>query len=48
VFRDGRAPGTGTELVDAVVALDLDGDGWWGFGGAESRQVTAVRSHLRR
>jgi len=48
VLRNGREPGTGTELVDAVLALDLGGDGWWAFGGAESRQVTAVRKHLRR
>jgi NADPH-dependent ferric siderophore reductase len=48
VLRNGRDPGTGSELVDTVVALELDGDGWWAFGGAESRQATAVRRHLRR
>jgi NADPH-dependent ferric siderophore reductase len=47
LHRDGREPGTGDAFVAAVRDLDLDGS-WWAFGGAESRQITAVRSHLRR
>jgi NADPH-dependent ferric siderophore reductase len=27
---------------------DAGGTEWWAFGGAESRQITAVRKHLRQ
>lgn len=47
VSREGREPGTGTQLLDAVVALDLDVTGLYAYGAAESREVTAVRKHLR-
>lgn len=46
--RNGLERGTGTLLVDAVSALDLDpNDGLYAYGGGESRLVTAVRKHLR-
>lgn len=48
VFRGADPPGTGTRLVDAVRHLELDVDGCYAFGGAESRQIAAVRAHLRR
>lgn len=48
VDRDGAPPGTTTLLPDAVAALDLDVDGLYAYGGAESRAVTAVRKLLRR
>ncbi|WP_370328473.1 SIP domain-containing protein [Euzebya sp.] len=47
VFRDGEPAGTGTGLVDAVRGLDLDLDGLYAFGAAETRQIAAVRHHLR-
>jgi NADPH-dependent ferric siderophore reductase len=47
IDRDGRPAGLGTAFVDTVRAIDLSGDGWWAFGGAESRQVTKVRRHVR-
>jgi NADPH-dependent ferric siderophore reductase len=47
IDRDGRQAGVGTAFVDTVRSLDLSGDGWWAFGGAESRQVTKVRRHVR-
>ena len=40
--------GEGTALVDAVAALSLDTTGLYAYGAAESREVTAVRKHLRR
>lgn len=46
--RDGARPGTTTLLVEGVAALDLDVDGLYAYGGAESRAVTAVRALLRR
>lgn len=45
--RDGAEHGTGSHLVDAVRALDLEVDGLYAYGAGESRQVTAVRKHLR-
>jgi NADPH-dependent ferric siderophore reductase len=48
VSRDGCGHGEGTALVDAVAALSLDVDGLYAYGAAESREVTAVRKHLRR
>lgn len=45
----GDAPaGTTSLLVDAVRELDIDPDGLYAWGGAESRAVTAVRKLLRR
>lgn len=38
----------GESLLDAVQGLDLgDGRGWYAWGGAESRDITAIRRHLR-
>ena len=48
VSRGGSLHGEGTALVDAVAALDLDARGLYAYGAAESREVTAVRKHLRR
>jgi NADPH-dependent ferric siderophore reductase len=48
IHRGGREAGVGDDLVDTVRSLALDGDGWWAFGGAEYRQVTAVRRLLRQ
>jgi NADPH-dependent ferric siderophore reductase len=47
MFRDGREPGTGGGLADAVAEMDLDTDGLYAFGAAESREITAVRRLLR-
>jgi NADPH-dependent ferric siderophore reductase len=47
IDRDGRPAGEGTAFLDTVRALNLSGDGWWAFGGAESRQVTKVRRYVR-
>jgi NADPH-dependent ferric siderophore reductase len=48
VSRDGAAHGEGTALVAAVAALALDTTRLYAYGAAESREVTAVRKHLRR
>jgi NADPH-dependent ferric siderophore reductase len=48
VFRDARDAGTGTRLLDAVRALDLDPVGLYAFGAAEFGEIGAVRRHLRR
>lgn len=48
VDRGGAAPGTTTLLVETVATLDLEVDGLYAYGGAESRAVTAVRELLRR
>jgi NADPH-dependent ferric siderophore reductase len=38
----------GESLLDAVKGLDLaDPSGWYAWGGAESRDITAIRRHLR-
>lgn len=38
----------GGSLIDAVQGLDLaDPSGWYAWGGAESRDITAIRRHLR-
>ena len=47
VSRDGDPPGVGTRLAKAVRELDLPTDGLYAFGAAESRQIAAVRAHLR-
>ncbi len=47
LYRRGEEPGTGTRLRDAVRELDLRTDGLYAFGAGESRQMTAVRRHLR-
>lgn len=51
LFRGVDEPGTVNRLLDAVRSLDLDPgdvtDGLVAFGAAESRQVTAIRKHLR-
>jgi NADPH-dependent ferric siderophore reductase len=44
--RDGDQPGTGTRLLDAVRATEV-GPRTYALGAAESRQVTAIRRHLR-
>ena len=57
IFRGGAPAGSGGRLVDAVRNLRLDEgrdgschdlDGLSVFGAAESRQITAVRTYLRR
>lgn len=48
IGRDGSAPGTGRALLDAVSAAHLEPEGLYAYGAGESRQVTAVRQHLRR
>jgi NADPH-dependent ferric siderophore reductase len=45
--RDGTPAGTSSVLVDAVRSLDLDADGLYAWGGAESRAMRDVRRHLR-
>lgn len=44
--RDGRPPGRSPVLLDAVRRLDVD-PGTYAYGGAESKQITAVRRYLR-
>jgi NADPH-dependent ferric siderophore reductase len=44
--RAGQPPGTSSVLPDTVRGLDIDG-GVYAYGGAESKQITAVRRHLR-
>jgi NADPH-dependent ferric siderophore reductase len=46
-YRHGEEPGTGTRLLDGVTRLAADTGGLYAFGAAESRQITAVRRHLR-
>jgi NADPH-dependent ferric siderophore reductase len=46
LHRDGADPGTGTRLLDAVRSVEL-GPRTYAVGAAESRQVTAIRRHLR-
>ena len=48
LFRGDAEPGTGDALLRAVRDIDLDAAGLVAFGAAESRQITAVRRHLRR
>jgi NADPH-dependent ferric siderophore reductase len=47
VTRDGAELGTGTALVDAVRSRTLDTAGLYAYGAAESREISAVRKHLR-
>ena len=47
LYRSQDEPGTGSRLVDAVKGLDVDRAGVYAFGAGESRQVTAIRKHLR-
>jgi NADPH-dependent ferric siderophore reductase len=47
LFRGDAEPGTGDALLRAVRDIDLDAAGLVAFGAAESRQITAVRRHLR-
>ena len=47
LFRGTDEPGIGTRLLDAVRALALPSVGVVAFGAGESRQVTAIRKHLR-
>lgn len=46
VARAGER-GTGTALVDTVTTLELETEGLYAYGAAESREITAVRKHLR-
>lgn len=48
LHRGDEAAGVGTRLLDEVRATVTDGEGLVAFGAAESRQITAVRKHLRR
>ncbi|TDT17934.1 NADPH-dependent ferric siderophore reductase [Ilumatobacter fluminis] len=45
--RGDAAPGTSGRLLDAVRARDLDPDGLVVFAAGESREMTAIRRHLR-
>ena len=47
VFRGDDEPGVTNRLLDAVVALDIEPEGLVAFGAAESRQITAIRTHVR-
>lgn len=47
VERGDGEPGTGRRLLAAVERLELDAAGLVAFGAAESREITAVRRHLR-
>jgi NADPH-dependent ferric siderophore reductase len=47
VERGDGVPGAGRRLLAAVQRLALDVDGLVAFGAAESREITAVRRHLR-
>lgn len=47
LFRGDEAPGTGGRLVSAVEAWDADLSGTYCFGAGESREMTAIRKHLR-
>ncbi|MEM8706520.1 MAG: siderophore-interacting protein [Actinomycetota bacterium] len=38
----------GGRLPETVAALDLDTDGLYAFGAGESREISAIRRHLRR
>lgn len=44
VYRDGEP----SNLASIVAELDLDTDGLYAFGAGESREISAVRRHLRR
>jgi NADPH-dependent ferric siderophore reductase len=48
LYRGDDEPGTGNRFLDAVEKLPLEPEGLYAFGGAESRQLTAIRSYLRR
>ncbi|MAT06544.1 MAG: hypothetical protein CL424_16010 [Acidimicrobiaceae bacterium] len=45
--RGDAAPGTSGQLLDAVRSRDLDADDLVVFGAGESREMTAIRRHLR-
>lgn len=47
-YRGDAPAGTTSGLVDTVAELDLDVDGLYVWGGAESRCITQVRKLLRR
>lgn len=47
-LRGDDQPGRGTRLLEAVQRQDLDIEGLYAFGAGESRQISAVRKHLRR
>jgi NADPH-dependent ferric siderophore reductase len=46
-FRGGEAPGTTGRLLDAVIAASFDPAATTVFAAGESREVTAIRKHLR-
>jgi NADPH-dependent ferric siderophore reductase len=46
-FRGGEAPGTTGRLLDAVIAASFDPATTTVFAAGESREVTAIRKHLR-
>lgn len=47
LFRGDDAPGTGGRLCAAVEALEGDLPNTYVFGAGESREMTAIRKHLR-
>ena len=48
VHRGAAAPGSGRSLYDAVEQAELNGDGLYVFGAAESRRIGEVRRMLKR
>ncbi|MEM7141786.1 MAG: siderophore-interacting protein [Actinomycetota bacterium] len=48
VFRGDAEPGTSGGLLAAVQGLAIETDRMAAFGAAESREISAVRRHLRR
>lgn len=47
LFRGEDAPGTGGRLLAAIESVDGDQPGTYFFGAGESREMTAIRKHLR-
>lgn len=47
VFRGEGAPGTTGRLLSEITALSVDPDGLYAFGAAETREIAAVRRHLK-
>jgi NADPH-dependent ferric siderophore reductase len=48
LFRGEDPPGTGGRLPAAIEALYVEATGTYFFGAGESREMTAIRRHLRQ
>jgi NADPH-dependent ferric siderophore reductase len=48
LFRGEDLPGTGGRLPASIEALDFEATGTYFFGAGESREMTAIRKHLRQ